>query len=72
MIFFLTENFINVLKICTDIESPASPADPSDNTAVIIAGVVVSLVVIATVIGTILGYKYYKRKKDEKLSESKI
>lgn len=28
-----------------------------------------SLVVIATVIGAILGYKYYKRKKDEKLSE---
>lgn len=56
----------------TDIETPASPDDLSDNMTAIIAGVVVSLVVIASVIGAILAYRYYKKKKEDKLSESKI
>lgn len=68
----LIENFINVLKICIDIEIFVFLVDLSDNIVVIIVGVVVLLVVIVIMIGVIFGYKYYKRKKDEKFFESKI
>ncbi|XP_061164524.1 uncharacterized protein LOC133173557 [Saccostrea echinata] len=49
-----------------NIETASSPEE-SDNTAVIVAGVVVTLLVIAIIIGAILGYRYFKKKQEEKL-----
>ncbi|XP_062612777.1 bromodomain-containing protein DDB_G0270170-like [Saccostrea cucullata] len=53
-------------KRAAHIETPSSPED-SDNTAAIVAGVVVTVLVIAIIIGAVLGYRYFKKKQEEKL-----